>query len=579
MAGGCPFFPRIDYYFMDIAVVTGASSGLGLAISRKLLSLGFRVYGLGGNYNESPLQNVEFRPIPCDLTDPGMVEHKAREILGKEDAVCLLVNNAKLFSSDGMGESAGGDFARSLNVNLLCPLILIRCFLPGLKRVQGKVITISSATPETSRGGPVGAAAAGGLRWMHEVLFQEFRDHGVTFSTISPEPNRWRPADAPMANGDRPQSAIDPQVVADALGTIVQNDRANVITEVVIRPERLVEKPIPPMREVPYPKPKPIPYTVPRELIEAEEQLDREAEDEERSQADTHEREAARAGEPPREGPKKRRRRRRRRRDDDGPESEARPTTEPSSTERPDAEQAPREEREETARRPDSRGPEATRNGREDRRADDRRGDRRAATEREDRRDPARKEPAGPDRPTEVSTDAAAMAPVAAGFGSRRRKGRKPRPPSRQDRPVETERRPGPIDGIPEPKSFAERSAAAAAKASAGSVAGESRVSPQADPAPADQKKPVQQPVKASPPPANKEAAPAKKGARKTPGSSAKKAVKKTATKKAAVKKTAVKKAVKKVAKKATKRTTTKKVAQKAAAGREANRVDSSEGV
>ena len=43
---------------MDVAIVTGASTGLGAAISRKLLELGFRVYGLGGNYTQMPFNNA-----------------------------------------------------------------------------------------------------------------------------------------------------------------------------------------------------------------------------------------------------------------------------------------------------------------------------------------------------------------------------------------------------------------------------------------------------------------------------------------------------------------------------------------
>ena len=274
---------------MDIAVVTGASSGLGLAISRRLLDLGFRVYGLGGNYSDSTVANVDFRPMPCDLADPTHVEARIKEILEKEGAITVLVNNAKYYPPDDFVQGAPAEFARSLNVNLLCPLVLVRWCLEGLRRTRGCVINISAATPETSRGGPIGACAAGGLRWLQESLFQQLREDGVAVSAIYPEPNRWRPEDAPPPNGERPQSAFDPQAVADALMAIVSHGRSNVITEVVIRPERLVERTIPPVRELPYPKPKPIPYTVPREQIEREEREEREAEEREMSLAESNE--------------------------------------------------------------------------------------------------------------------------------------------------------------------------------------------------------------------------------------------------------------------------------------------------
>jgi len=498
---------------MDIAVVTGASSGLGLAISRRLLSLGFRVYGLGGNYNDFPLQNLEFRPVSCDLADPGHVEHKAREILEKEGAVALLVNNAKLYPADSMDEGAGGEFSRSLNINLLCPLILVRTFLPGLQRVRGKVITINPATPETARGGPAGAACAGGLRWMNEVLFQQYRDQGITFSSISPEPNRWRPADAPRPKTDKPQSAIDPQAVADAVESIVQQTRGNLISEVVIRPERLTESTIAPMREVPYPKPKPIPYTVPRELIEAEEQLDREEEDRQHNHGDN-------GNEDDGEGRKRGRRRRRRRRGD-GPDDERESGEEQSESprsgrDRPRRERSPRNER--------SREAPATETAPEG-----------APAEKSHSQDPA---PAAENPPRE-------------GGGRRRRRGRKPRPASHEERHVPSHSpRPGPIEATvpadPPPPARPEQP----------------KVTPKPTAAEA-QTKPVKK-------------AAAKKAARKTPAKKtatkktpAKKAAKKATAKKATKK--AARKTTKKAVKKAAKKATSRKVARKAVAAESAS--------
>lgn len=598
---------------MDIAVVTGASSGLGLAITRKLLSLGFRVYGLGGNYQDLPLQNVEFRPIPCDLSDPGLVEHKAREILERESAVALIVNNAKLFPADSMEDGAGAEFARSLNVNLLCPLILIRAFLPGLQRVRGKVITISSATPETSRGGPAGAACAGGLRWMQESLFQQYRDYGITFSTISPEPNRWRPQDAPSPNAERPQSAIDPQAVADAVGDIVLNTRGNVATEIVLRPERLTESTLPPMREVPYPKPQPIPYTVPREQIVAEEQLDREEED--RAQllvdVDADSRSARKpvsTSEPASENSEALKKRRRRRRGRRGDKDER--------DERGDRTQHPRRERKDPPRReertdgrfqlPDRSHPrkdQEERPRREDRPREDnpRREERTEGqaqrTERKDSSEhpaPRRDQHRSP-RPGLVETSSQSSDPAQSpaspetvkpesgesSFGRRRRRGRKPRPASREDRlPVSNMPRPGPIDTAtppantepsrePPPPSRPENEHRAPKSEKVPPTHSTPKASRPADPAP----------VKKVARKATTKKTPVKKVAHKaaTPKPPTKAVAEKAASKpatdpapsKATTKKVAAKKSVskdvpaKKAAKKATKKTTTKKVARK----------------
>lgn len=261
---------------MDIAIVTGASSALGLAISNRLIQLGFRVYGLGGDYKECPLKNVNFKPMSCDLADPEALERVAGSILEKEKGVCLLVNNAKFFGTHSFAEMTHREMDAILRINLLCPLVLTRFLAESLTSLQGHVINLGASTVETSRGGAVGAAASGGLKWMGEVLFQDLRDHGVKVCHIAPEPNRSRDVRLGTRKG-RVSASLDPEAVAQAVEQILQSPYGNIVTELVIRPLRTSEPDIDPVVNLPYPKPKPIPYTVPREVIEAEEQLEEEA--------------------------------------------------------------------------------------------------------------------------------------------------------------------------------------------------------------------------------------------------------------------------------------------------------------
>ena len=262
---------------MDIALVTGASSALGLAISKRLIQLGFRVYGLGGDYTDCPLQNVNFKPVQCDLADPAAVEAACRRILEKERAVCLIVNNAKYFGRGRFAEMDNADLERILRINLLCPLILVRTLGEGLKKLQGHIIQLGALSVERSRGGPAGAAASGGLRWMSEQLFQDLRDHGVRVCHISPEPNQSRDPRSTPRPGAKTEASIDPEAVAQAVEQLMLSPYGNVVTELVLRPLRQREPEIDPIRRLPHPEPKPIPYTVPREVIDAEEQLEEEA--------------------------------------------------------------------------------------------------------------------------------------------------------------------------------------------------------------------------------------------------------------------------------------------------------------
>lgn len=298
---------------MDIALVTGASSSLGIAISRRLIDLGFRVYGLGGDYRNCPLNNVDFKPVSCDLSDGAQVMKSVMEIIAREGGICVVVNNAKFFPKDGFAEASPQEMDRSLRINLLTPLLIARCALPSLQKLQGFIINLGVSAQDSARGGVMGAATSGGLRWAHEALFDEVRDYGVKVSLVSPEPNR-----RPLTNGGAkaakasPETSIDPEAVAEAVVGLVQSRGDNWITELVIRPKRWTSSELPPVIELPYPDPKPIPYTVPRVVVEAEEELDEQMEDpgiqpDQNVQPNENGQQEGKGG-----GQKKRRRRRRR---------------------------------------------------------------------------------------------------------------------------------------------------------------------------------------------------------------------------------------------------------------------------
>ena len=176
---------------MDIAIVTGAGSGLGLAIARKLIEMGLRVYGLGGQYGDVRFDHESFVPMPCNMTDAEEVSDRVKEIISREgDNIYVLVNNAKLYSAKGLEESSEQEIEAVLKVNLLCPLLITKLALPSLKRLGGFVINIVANSAENSRGGAMGAATAGGLRWMGEALFEQLREDGVKVSSVFPQTNK-----------------------------------------------------------------------------------------------------------------------------------------------------------------------------------------------------------------------------------------------------------------------------------------------------------------------------------------------------------------------------------------------------
>lgn len=242
---------------MEIAIVTGAASGVGLAVARKLVDLGYRVYGLGGNYQDTAFSHRDFLPTPCDLSSIADIQQKVQQVIDEGNDVSLVVNNAKYFSAHPFREMQLNEIEATIAINLICPLAVVRMALPSLAKFKGHIINIAPTNVSQSRGGPAAAAAAGGLDWMGEALFEELRDNGVKVTTLYPQGNRIRPTDAGTpAQGRPPKSAINPESIAEAIEHIVVSRNGNFISQVILRPEQLREDSFPPAQRLPMPKPK-----------------------------------------------------------------------------------------------------------------------------------------------------------------------------------------------------------------------------------------------------------------------------------------------------------------------------------
>ena len=113
------------------ALVSGASRGIGLAVARALVSAGARVGLIARGEAELAARAAELGErasvFPCDVGDPAAVARTladaARRFSGAPD---IVVNSAGLFSLARIEETTAEAFARTLDVNLVGPFILIR---------------------------------------------------------------------------------------------------------------------------------------------------------------------------------------------------------------------------------------------------------------------------------------------------------------------------------------------------------------------------------------------------------------------------------------------------------------------
>lgn len=221
------------------AIVTGASSGIGYAISKTLSTLGYELYGFGRNFKNTDWNTMDnAHPIVCDILDTDRLCAELKQIT-EQNQVHVLVNNAGV-GYYGLHEELNPDKIKKLvRTNLEAPMILTQQLLRPLKKTAGYIINISSVTAVQSNphGCAYGATKAGLASFSHS-LFDEARKYGVKVVTIFPDmtqTNLYRNAD--FREGDETESYLLPDDVAKAVEWILSQREGVIVTDITLKPQ------------------------------------------------------------------------------------------------------------------------------------------------------------------------------------------------------------------------------------------------------------------------------------------------------------------------------------------------------
>ncbi|GBQ97814.1 3-oxoacyl-ACP reductase [Acetobacter nitrogenifigens DSM 23921 = NBRC 105050] len=176
-----------------IALVTGASGGIGAAIARRLHEQGATVV-LSGT-RESALSELatelgeRAHVVAADLSDPAAADQLvARAEAAAGAPLDILVNNAGLTRDMLAIRMKDEDWSKVLDVDLASPFRLCRAALKGmLRRRAGRIVNISSIVAATGNGGQANySAAKAGLVGMTKSLAQEVGSRGITVNVVAP---------------------------------------------------------------------------------------------------------------------------------------------------------------------------------------------------------------------------------------------------------------------------------------------------------------------------------------------------------------------------------------------------------
>jgi NAD(P)-dependent dehydrogenase (short-subunit alcohol dehydrogenase family) len=223
-----------------VALVTGASRGIGLAVADALRAAGAHVVRLARTLSDA--SGDRLTDVRCDVTRPADVERAVGRVVDELGVPDALVNNAGIFFIKPLEQTSADDFTATLATNLTGPFLLARALVPRMvERGSGHLVTIGSISDYVGFPGSTAYAATKfGVRGMHEVIRAETARSGVRTTLISPGPvdtDIWDAVDPDAKPGfTKRKDMLRVDDVAEAVLFAVTRPQRVAITEIRLLP-------------------------------------------------------------------------------------------------------------------------------------------------------------------------------------------------------------------------------------------------------------------------------------------------------------------------------------------------------
>lgn len=176
----------------QVALVTGASRGIGAAIADSLASAGARVFGTATTDSGAAAisgREVEgLTGLTLDVNDPDGISAALREISTQTSAPTILVNNAGVTRDQLLMRMSEDDWETVLDTNLRSVYRLSKACLRGMMKARsGRIISISSVIGSMGNAGQSNyAAAKAGMMGFSRSLAREVGSRGITVNVVAP---------------------------------------------------------------------------------------------------------------------------------------------------------------------------------------------------------------------------------------------------------------------------------------------------------------------------------------------------------------------------------------------------------
>lgn len=225
-----------------LAIVTGASRGIGFAIAEELAQRGHRLALLARDAERLqeaarrlPSSTPAVRTFPCDVQDAAAVQAGFREILAWGQRVDVLVNNAGMGVFAAVHKLSAADWDTTLNTNLRGVFYCSQAVTSQMIRQGGGyIINISSLAGKNAfPGGSAYCASKWGLMGLTYCMAEDLRGYGIRVSVVCP--GTVLTEFSPHAGKD-PQKMLQATDVARVVGWLLEQEPQSFASEILLRP-------------------------------------------------------------------------------------------------------------------------------------------------------------------------------------------------------------------------------------------------------------------------------------------------------------------------------------------------------
>lgn len=220
---------------MKRALITGASSGIGKEICKRLLGHGYEVVGISRSITDAEFNTPHFTSLQVNLSNENSTLQLCNTL--KKQSVDILVNCAGFGKFEPHEELSQKTITEMTFLNLTAPMLITNALLRTLKKNDGYLININSIEAiKTSKFAGVYSATKAGLKAFGDSLFEETRRSGLSVVNINPDMTQSSFYDELRFDvSEKEDERLLASDIADAIEHILSMRKGAVVSEYTIR--------------------------------------------------------------------------------------------------------------------------------------------------------------------------------------------------------------------------------------------------------------------------------------------------------------------------------------------------------